>query len=155
MMLIRAEALCLPHPALPNANWVDRYTVQLDGQTMTAKEVARRIFAKPPAWAQRLMALRNAIVGLVGLKNAGTMNGETGGFPVISDNPDQVVLGFDDWHLDFRIVVDIKSTQTGQSLSVSTLVDRHNLAGRIYIFFVTPFHHMIFRTMLKALARPA
>ena len=155
MMLIRAEALSLPHPALPNANWVDSYSIQLDGQTMTAKEVARRIFARPPAWAQRLMAMRNALVGLFGLKSAGRMEGETGGFPVISDNPDQVVLGFDDWHLDFRIVVDIKSTQTGQILSVSTLVDRHNLAGRIYIFFVTPFHHMIVRTMLKAVARPA
>lgn len=154
-MLIRAEAIALPHPALPNANWVDRYSVQLEGQAMTAKAAAQRIFARPPEWAQWLMVLRNAIVSLVGLKNAGRMEGETGGFPVVSESENEIVLGFDDWHLDFRIVVDITPTQTGQSLSVSTLVDRHNLAGRIYIFFVTPFHHRIVRSMLKAVARPA
>lgn len=153
-MTIRAEPVSLPHPALPNANWADCCLVDLEGSNGTAAEVAKRVFARPPLWAQRLMALRNAIVGLVGLKNAGTMNGETGGFPVVSERPEQIVLGFDDWHLDFRIVVDVKPTKTGQQVRVSTLVDRHNLAGRIYIFFVTPFHHMIVRAMLGAVARP-
>lgn len=98
------------------------------------------------------MALRNTIVGLFGLKGAGTLTGASGGFPVVSESPDQIVLGFDDRHLDFRIVLDVSSAGGVQHASVTTLVDRHNLAGRVYIVAVTPFHRLIVRTMLRKLA---
>ena len=152
-MSISALTVSLPHNALPGANWADCWTAELHGQDVTAAQVAKRVFAHPPVWVRRLMSLRNTIVGFFGLKYAGNMDGDTGGFPVVSQSPERIVLGFDDWHLDFRIVLDIGPAAGGQNVSVTTLVDRHNLAGRIYILFVTPFHRLIVRTMLSKLER--
>lgn len=151
-MEINAATVSLPHAALPGANWADRWTTTFRGQAMTASQVAEALFARPPRWIRRLMELRNTIVGVFGLKGAGTLTGATGGFPVVSESPGQIVLGFDDRHLDFRIVLDVSAVDGGQQASVTTLVDRHNLAGRLYILVVTPFHRLIVRTMLRKLA---
>jgi hypothetical protein len=96
--------------------------------------------------------LRNQIVELLGLKSAelGIEEGETiGAFPVVSARDDQVVLGFDDSHLNFRIVLDVAPAGSqARKLAVTTLVERHNLFGRIYIFVITPFHKLIVRTIM-------
>lgn len=43
------------------------------------------------------------------------------------------MLGFDDRHLDFRIVVDLEEQECRQLVSVTTLVRRKNLFGRLYL----------------------
>jgi hypothetical protein len=111
------------------------------------------MFGHAPRWMRLLLTLRNRIVALFGLKSAelGIDEGTTiGAFPVVSARDDQVVLGFDDSHLNFRIVLDVSAagSQT-RKLAVTTLVDRHNLFGRMYIFVITPFHKLIVRTMLS------
>ncbi|MEJ8676420.1 DUF2867 domain-containing protein [Chromobacterium amazonense] len=50
-----------------------------------------------------------------------------------------VVLGQDDRHLDFRLVL---QWQPGW-LRIATLVRPHNLLGRGYLAWVTPWHHLI------------
>jgi hypothetical protein len=63
-----------------------------------------------------------------------------------------VVLGFDDRHLDFRIVIDVRQDRpSGQTLSVMTLVHRNNLFGRLYLATVMPFHRLIVRRMLSGI----
>ncbi len=55
-------------------------------------------------------------------------------FPVISSSAERVVLGFDDLHLDFRIVVDVTALdETARRVTATTLVHRNNLLGRIYL----------------------
>lgn len=109
-----------------------------------------------PAWVRVLMSLRNRIVAVFGLKAAGAgpdTESAIGGFPVVSERPERVVLGFDDRHLDFRIVVDVACEGASASrVSVTTLVDRHNPFGRFYIAAVTPFHRAIVRGALNRLA---
>jgi hypothetical protein len=62
------------------------------------------------------------------------------------------VLGFDDRHLDFRIVIDVRQDRpSGQTLSVMTLVHRNNLFGRLYLAAVLPFHKLIVRRMLSGI----
>lgn len=151
-MDVIAEPVVLPHSALKNADWADRWTAEIEGRGLTAARAAELVFARPPSWVRWLMALRNAAVRPFGLKNAGHMEGRTGGFPVVYECPERIVLGFDDRHLDFRIVFDIASPGQRQRVSVTTLVNRHNVLGRIYIAFVTPFHRLIVRTMLARLA---
>lgn len=151
-----SRPVSLPHPLLPAADWADRFTLGLPVNNLTAREAARLALEYPPGWVRRLMTLRNALVAPFGLKSAAekvaTSDTEIGGFPVVSVSDDRVVLGFDDRHLDFRIVIDVRQDRpSGQTLSVMTLVHRNNLIGRLYLAAVMPFHKLIVRTMLSGI----
>jgi len=157
MALAKAEIVTLPHPALPAADWADCYVVSVKGADMRAIDAARRVLGSAPGWVRSLLALRNRLVGLVGLKSAelkvGTA-GSVGAFPIVSESNGQVVLGFDDKHLDFRIVVDVRPNGGhGSLVAVTTVVARHNLGGRVYIAVITPFHKAIVKSLLNRLDR--
>lgn len=158
---ITADQVVLPQPALPSADWADRWSLTGAPTDLSALDAAYRALGSPPAWVRVLMRLRNRVVALFGLKPAGLAvagSERVGGFPVVSLQPDQIVLGFDDGHLDFRIVIDVIRDPPGASrVSVTTLVARHNLFGRLYIAVVTPFHRLIVRNSLARLmhANPA
>ena len=140
--------LALPHPALPSANWADHLGVKSVTGPLTARQALDGMIANAPTWIGRLLALRNGLVRLAGLKAA-----NIGGFPVLSECEDQIVVGFDDSHLDFRLVIRVESQSTGlNQVSIATLVDRHNALGRTYIAVVTPFHKLIVMRMLRSLA---
>lgn len=127
---IAPEPVILPHPALPDADWADRYAISNVGSKGTALEIAKRMLGRPSGWVRGLMALRNRIVSPFGLKVAdlGVAGAATVvGFPVVSECDGQVVLGFNDSHLDFRIVVDVEAKgAAGSKVSVTTLVKRRN-----------------------------
>lgn len=136
---------------LPGADWRDCFEGEVGDHQSHSLEIARRLLDHPPAWISGLMALRNRIVSLVGLKAVALAAGESaGGFPVVSSSPERTVLGFDDSHLDFRIVVDLQEMEDGSVVRVTTLVRRKNLFGRIYLFAVGPFH----RRIVPATMRP-
>jgi hypothetical protein len=69
-------------------------------------------------------------------------------FPVVGQSPDRVVLGFDDRHLDFRIVVAL----AGGWATLTTAVRWHNAFGRAYLAAVMPFHRVIAARMLEGVA---
>jgi Protein of unknown function (DUF2867) len=59
------------------------------------------------------------------------------------------VLGFDDKHLDFRIIVDVEALdEITRRVTATALVQRNNLVGRVYLATVMPFHKLIVPTML-------
>src|SRR5690606_15149642 len=135
----------LPHPLLPGADWADRFTLRLPAGGLTARGAACLTLEHPPRWIRALMALRNRLVMPFGLRRAASdVRDALGGFPLISADDDRVVLGFDDRHLDFRIVIDVRQDRPqGQTVSVMTLVRRNNLFGRLYLAAVLPFHKRI------------
>ncbi|MFE9082457.1 DUF2867 domain-containing protein [Brevundimonas sp. NPDC003935] len=140
--------LALPHPALPRADWADRFGVEGVAGPLTARQALERMTVRAPDWIGRLMALRNRLVRLVGLKTA-----KIDGFPVLAERDDEIIVGFDDGHLDFRLVIRVEPAQPGfNRVSIATLVDRHNALGRAYIAVVTPFHKAIVARMLRSLA---
>jgi hypothetical protein len=57
-----------------------------------------------------------------------------------------LVAGFNDHHLDFRVVVDVAA---GEQVTATTLVKTHNFLGRLYLAIVLPFHRLIVRSMLR------
>ncbi|MDH8447809.1 DUF2867 domain-containing protein, partial [Klebsiella pneumoniae] len=61
-----------------------------------------------------------------------------GPFPVISETPQRLVAGFDDKHLDFRIVVDVTGGAGGRQVSATTLVKTNNSLGRVYLTIIMP-----------------
>lgn len=157
MSSVRAVTVALPHPDLPDADWADCFETELAGQRLTALEAARLTLGRMPQWVRRLMALRNALGRLVGLKTgseplAPGQKEKIGMFPVLSTSDDQVVLGFDDWHLDFRIIMEAAEIEQGTRLRATTLVRRKNLFGRLYIGLVGPFHRKIVPAALRSAA---
>lgn len=153
-MKAREIPVTLPHPALPGADWGDCF-VTLGGEPgLTAEAAARRAFDKMPGWVGGLMALRNLLVRPFGLKGdpeaASAGVARIGMFPVLSSSPTQYVLGFDDRHLDFRIVVETeKLPDRRTAVRMMTLVRRHNPLGRAYLAAIMPFHKLIVATTLS------
>ncbi len=156
MGLVVEQHVALPHPNLPAADWADSYCVRLDRNDLVPMDVASELIGRAPRWVGALLKIRNRIVGAFGLKSAElelTGQDKIGGFPVIDHDGERVLLGFDDKHLDFRIIVSVEPQGAShQHVSLTTLVKRHNLFGRIYILMVTPFHKLIVKTFLKRFA---
>jgi hypothetical protein len=136
---------------LPGADWRDCFEGEMVAGGSSSLDVSRLLLDHPPAWISGLMVLRNRVVSLFGLRTVELTAGTSaGGFPVLSSTADRTVLGFDDNHLDFRIVVDLEQQPDRQVVKVTTIVRRKNLFGRLYLFVVGPFH----RRIVPATMRP-
>ena len=148
----RSDVLAL----LPSADFADAYRLVVDDSTLDAPEATRRVL-RFPAWVRGLMAVRNLFVAPFRLKRGVHPNPSArrwiGQFPVISETPERVVLGFDDRHLDFLLVVDVSDTDDrAREVTATTLVETHNLFGRIYLDAVMPFHRRIVPALLAQAA---
>ena len=121
-------------------------------------------FVKPlPRWVDGLMALRNRIVSLVGLKRSKKTYGEIhssqfipgkkiGFFNVYNRTTNELILGEDDKHLNFRVSLFLDHLEGDLSkkiVAVTTVVTFNNWMGSVYFFFVKPFHKQIVPAMLK------
>jgi hypothetical protein len=142
-----------PDPLLAGAQFVDAYRVAVQGHALDARTAAEKMFARGPRWIEMLLRLRNLIVAPFGLKTSGEGEPASGGmigiFPVVSETPERLVAGFNDHHLDFRVVVDVAPIADGQEVTTTTLVKTHNWLGRTYLAVIMPFHRLISRTMLR------
>jgi hypothetical protein len=141
---------------LAGAQFSDAFRVAIDGTALDARGAAERMLGRQPRWIGALMALRDCLVTPFGLKTSDP-NGRTsteiiGIFPVLSQSPARLVAGFDDSHLDFRVVVDVATAGPGQQVTATTLVLTHNWLGRIYLAIILPFHRLVVRSMLRQVA---
>ena len=138
---------------LAGAQFADAFSITVPDIAPDARGAAERMFGRSPRWVELLMMLRDAIVAPFGLttgKSARHAKGDRiGMFPVISETPERIVAGFNDRHLDFRVLVDIAPTAQGQRVTATTLVLTHNLLGRAYLTVIKPFHRLVVRAMLK------
>ena len=141
---------------LAGAQFVDAYRVAVEATALDARKAAEKMFARGPRWIGALINLRNLVVAPFGLKTSGEGEPASGGligiFPVVSETPERLVAGFNDHHLDFRVVVDVAPAGAGQQVTTTTLVLTHNLLGRVYLAVILPFHRLIARTLLRQVA---
>ncbi len=141
---------------LTGAQFSDAFSVTVDGTAFHARRAAERMLGRSPRWIEALMGLRNFLVAPFGLKTPhpnGKISADTIGiFPVLSDTPNRLVAGFNDSHLDFRVVVDVAPSGQGQRVTATTLVLTHNLLGRAYLAIIMPFHRLVVRAMLRQVA---
>lgn len=111
---------------------------------------AALVIADFPPWATALTTLRNLLVRPLGLKTEGPETPDKiGFFPVEAETEDELIAGFDDTHLDFRLSI----RRDGPYLYLSTWVHRHNLLGRAYLATILPFHILIARDALLRAGR--
>ncbi len=161
------------HATLPGAHFFDAYTATDPRPAASALQTWLDVVARAPQWTAQLLAVRNRLVRLVGLKGAGQLQdmhppasgaspfdarsyrvGDQVGIFVIRHLSDiEVVMGQDDKHLDVQVSL-TKHGQPGSdpTVVISTVVHIHNTLGHAYMAVITPFHRLIVRSMLQRLA---
>jgi Protein of unknown function (DUF2867) len=138
---------------LASPDFSDAFSIEYPIQ-LTALEIARNATGTAPRWVDALMKLRSQLVAPFGLitEPQKHLQGQqfVGFFPVISVSDQRVVLGLDDKHLDFRLVIDTRPTPAGGThTTLSTVIKRHNIWGRLYLAIVLPFHKVIVPSMMR------
>jgi hypothetical protein len=85
------------------------------------------------------------IAHLARLRPAVTKRGGVDLFPVLHAERQLVVVGFDDRHLDFRVLVELTSSH----VRCTTAVRRHNHFGRLYFAVVRGAHKRLVPHLLS------
>lgn len=127
-------------------DFIDCYAAAGDLMPRRAAEVIVRF----PGWARVLVRLRRVLTAPFGLSQDGPDHPDKiGPFPVALDTPDELIAGFDDRHLNFRISV---LRHEGQMM-LATWARPHNIGGRLYLALILPFHILIARDGLARALR--
>ncbi|MEJ6402645.1 DUF2867 domain-containing protein [Yoonia sp. 2307UL14-13] len=126
-------------------DFLDCYAVASDASPREAAEIITDF----PGWARGLLILRRVLTAPFGLDNDGPdVPDKIGPFPVESNTGTELIAGFDDRHLDFRVSV----MAVAGRVSLATWVLPHNGGGRIYLAAIMPFHIAIAKDSLRRVA---
>jgi hypothetical protein len=117
---------------------------------------------KPPAWIGAAMRTRDAVVGtLFGLKTSADVppaapdpgalvpGARRGIFRILERTPNEILMGEDDSHLDFRVSLIHERIGDDAFVIVSTVVRFHNTLGRLYFLPVRPVHGRVVPAMMR------
>ncbi|MDY0013760.1 MAG: DUF2867 domain-containing protein [Rhodocyclaceae bacterium] len=150
---------------LTDADFFDAYTMPLaQGDNRSALAIYLAIVAVTPGWINFLMATRNRVVSMVGLKDVGHVGNvdpakapaayrveeRVGSFSLLALTDEEIILGDADRHVDAWISLRKLRQEDGPAVVLSTVVHIHNLLGRGYMLGVVPLHR---RIVPAALAR--
>lgn len=130
---------------LPGWDYADAYDANVEAAVPDSALSAARCLLEPGGG--RLLWVRDLLVRPAGLRPA--LTGADDLFPVLLDTPQLAVLGLDDSHLDFRILVSLEH----RHVRCVTVVRRHNLLGHAYFAVVRPFHRLLVPYLLARTAR--
>ena len=156
----------LSRELIQHAYFRDSYRVSLSRRELGVVDVFFAIFAYRPLWMKLLLIARNKVASLAGLdaptaseilhveiKDRYVVGEKIGVWPIFSLSEDEVVTGRNNRHLDFRLSVLKVLDGNKASVVVSTICTVHNLTGKLYLFFVVPFHRYgVRKLMANALA---
>ncbi|MEM8752271.1 MAG: DUF2867 domain-containing protein [Pseudomonadota bacterium] len=136
------------HDRVERGDFLDCYAVAAEATPRRAAEIITAF----PDWAKRLLVVRRIVTAPFGLSQDGPdAEDKLGAFPVESEDGRELIAGFDDKHLDFRVSVLSKDGR----VHLATWVHPHNFGGRLYLRTILPFHVMIARNALARVAAEA
>ncbi len=138
--------------------------------SITPLTVLKAFFQTSPKWVSTLFSLRNKIVKIIGLKTSknvknkeeiiqnlkGVPNEQIGLFKIFESSSNEIVMGEDDKHLNFRVSLLLDSSSSHQELkniTITTTVQFNNTFGKLYFLPVKPFHHQIVPSILKGIIK--
>ncbi|MDR1973599.1 MAG: DUF2867 domain-containing protein [Bacteroidales bacterium] len=132
-----------------NPDYVDTYRI-MKSTDYNIEQITEAIF-RLPRWAKRLMKLRDFIVKPFGLKTKKDGSANQKFFTVITQTENEIVMGENDTHLNFR--VSVLADREKNFIYVTTLVRYNNFLGRVYFLPVKPFHGIIVKSLMFRLAK--
>lgn len=146
----RVQSTRLPNSSLLTSrrdprDFLDCYAVQADMGPRRAAEIITNF----PDWVAPLLLVRRFVTAPFGLSNDGPdAPNKVGIFPVEQETERELIAGFDDKHLNFRVSV---LCEEGL-VHLATWVRPHNFGGRAYLRAILPFHVLIVRNALRRVA---
>jgi len=159
---VRVPSDSLAANAFAVTSYADAFALDLpDGATRDVDELTLLIATSSPRWVDGLMWLRGRLVSVVGLRTAGSrasrlrpdrpleVGDKAGIFTVVARSEDEVMMGGNDRHLDFRASVLVRRGAERDSLVLATVVHHNNWQGRAYFLVVRPFHEVIVKSILR------
>jgi len=143
----------LSRELIERAYFRDSYRAPLSRRELGIIDIFFGIFAHHPLWMKLLLILRNKAVSFAGLdaptaseilhvkiKARYVVGEKIGVWPIFGLSEDEIVAGRNNKHMDFRVSVLKAVDGDAPSVVVSTVCTVHNLFGKIYLFFIVPFH---------------
>jgi Protein of unknown function (DUF2867) len=146
-------ASALDRSVIAAAYFCDSYRAPLRRPDADLPSVFFAIFGHRPAWMNALLIARNMVASWGGLATPTATEvlspeirpsyavGDTiGPWPVFALNDTELIAGRDNKHLDFRLSILKETERAGAHVVISTVCTVHNWFGRLYLFFIVPFH---------------
>jgi hypothetical protein len=141
--------------------WRDAFEARLTRTELSMHELYLGIFVPPPRWLKLLLIIRTKAVSVFGIKGPTAKQLESverkesyavgdkiGLFTLFSQDEDEITTGGDDKHLEFRVSVMKVNEGGADKVVLTTLVNPHNLWGKVYLFLIMPFHKLAVRTLM-------
>jgi Protein of unknown function (DUF2867) len=136
-----------------NAHFHDSYRAPLTRPELGIVDVFFAVFGHTPLWMKLLLIVRNAAAGLSGLevpsvgeimkpevRDTYRAGEKIGPWPIFFICDKEIIAGRNNKHMDFRLSVLKEMSGDAMSVVVSTICATHNVFGKIYLFFIIPFH---------------
>jgi hypothetical protein len=167
----RVEAVTVPKNTLiaevfDRIDYGDAYRVRVpQDKGQDVAEVGRALSGVRLKWVGSLMWLRNQLVKPFGLETvSGKIQPEynnptfepgtrAGIFKVYRREGNEILMGDDDKHLNYRVSLLIQSEGQERWAVMSTVVHFNNWLGRLYFVPVRLFHRLIVPAIIKQLVR--
>jgi hypothetical protein len=140
----------------------DSYRTPLTRAQASVIEIFFGVFGHHPLWMKSILIARNRVASLCGLdaptsseimkpeiKGNYEVGDKIGPWPIFSLTQSELVAGRDNKHLDFRLSVLKEPNGEAMSAVISTVCTTHNAFGRIYLFFIVPFHKWGVRRLIS------
>ena len=131
----------------------DSYRAPLRHQRASMVELFFAIFGHHPRWMKLALIVRNRVASFCGLdaptaseimnpevKSTYVVGEKIGVWQIFALTTNELIAGHNDKHLDFRLSVLREVGGEHGSVVVSTICTVHNRFGRVYLFFIVPFH---------------
>ena len=150
----------------PDAWFRDAHSAPLSVRHDTMPALFFSIFGHHPTWVKALLIARNRFAARWGLAVAAddeilapsarasyAVGDRIGPWPTYALGDDEIIAGRDNRHLDFR--VSVLRTRRGErgAVTVTTVCQPHNLAGKAYLVAIAPFHILGMRWLLANAVR--
>jgi hypothetical protein len=152
----------LSRDPIDNCYFHDSYRAPLARPELGIVEVFFALFGHAPLWMKLLLIVRNAAARLVGLeaptvaeimkpevKERYAVGEKIGPWPIFFLCDNEIVAGRNNKHIDFRLSVLKAIDGDAVSVVVSTICTVHNVFGKIYLFFIVPFHRKGVRSLMS------
>ncbi len=144
----------------------DAYCVPLRQSQLSVTDIFSAVFAHHPMWMKLALMTRNCIATWCGLdapdaseilrptfKRHYAVGDAIGVWPIFALTATELVAGRDEVHLNFRVSVLRAQKHDVTTVTVSTICTVHNRFGKLYLFFVIPFHRWgVQRLILNAIS---
>ncbi|MFD2562730.1 DUF2867 domain-containing protein [Aquimarina rubra] len=167
---MKVEKCSLPKASLLSKNkfdYSDSFKAEFTDKEDTTDIIVmtKAFFSASPGWIGKLFVLRNKMVSVFGLKTGNKIKGkedvlqnfkgeigeQIGIFKVFNKSDNEIILGEDDSHLNFRVSLLLEPKEDSRkNLTISTIVNFNNWFGKLYFLPVKPFHKLIVPAMLKS-----